>query len=148
VHARQILRDQILAAVTGLTTTGARAHASRIYPLEQAGLPALRLWTREERVIDDSRDLGSARALRELTLRVEAVARLSDTLDDQLDDIAAEVEAAIVAAYAGGGIGARSCDLVSTSVELLSDAEEPTGVAALDWRVIYFTDGAAPTALG
>lgn len=144
-HVRTTLRGEVATAVTGLTTTGANVFESRIYPLEDAKLPALRVFSLEETVADASRDLASSVAERELTVAIEAVARKVSGMDDQLDTICAEVETAVSSAHAAGNISADRCDLVSTSIDLSDGAEQPTGVATLTWRLTYITDSADPT---
>ena len=47
-HVRQQIRDQIVTALTGLTTTGSNVFRSRIFPLEQTKLPALCIFTKSE----------------------------------------------------------------------------------------------------
>jgi len=47
-HARQQVRDAVVTAVTGLTTTSTRVYASRVYPHDS--LPSLAVYTLEEEI--------------------------------------------------------------------------------------------------
>ena len=40
-HIRQQIREKFGTLLTGLTTTGSNVYQSRVYPLENANLPAL-----------------------------------------------------------------------------------------------------------
>lgn len=42
--ARQQIREALETQLTGLTTTGARVYTSRVYPLNEDNLPALRIF--------------------------------------------------------------------------------------------------------
>ena len=44
-HARQSIRDNVVTAVTGLSTTGTNVFRSRVYPLGENKLPALCIYT-------------------------------------------------------------------------------------------------------
>ena len=47
-HVRMQIRNQAVTQLTGLTTTAARVFDSRVYPLEDANLPALLIYTKSE----------------------------------------------------------------------------------------------------
>ncbi len=53
-HVRKQIRDAIVTAVTGLTTTGSNVFRSRIYPLESGKLPGLCVYTKSETVEFDT----------------------------------------------------------------------------------------------
>jgi len=44
-HVRQSIRDNVVTAVTGLSTTGSNVFRSRVYPLGTNKLPALCVYT-------------------------------------------------------------------------------------------------------
>ena len=56
-HARQQIRDAVVAAVTGLATTGASVHKTRMFKFEDDDLPALGVYTLSE---DIEREIGRA----------------------------------------------------------------------------------------
>ena len=47
-HVRQSIRDNVVTAVTGLSTTGSNVFRSRVYPLGTNKLPALCVYTDSE----------------------------------------------------------------------------------------------------
>jgi len=47
-HIRQQIREKFGTLLTGLTTTGSNVYQSRVYPLENANLPALIIYTKSE----------------------------------------------------------------------------------------------------
>ena len=47
-HVRQQIREQVATTVTGLTTTGSNVFQSRVYPLQDANLPALLVYSINE----------------------------------------------------------------------------------------------------
>ncbi len=102
--ARQNLRAAALAALTGLSTTGARVFAPRWErPLQDSELPALLVW-----VDDDSSRIGAPnwRSVleREASLIVMAVVKQAGDYDATIEQIWAEVEPALFATYDLGGV--------------------------------------------
>lgn len=144
-HARSQIRDAVVTAVTGLTTTGSNVFASRVYP--HATLPSLAVYTVAESVQDEEGTLGTKqhRAL-EVIVEARAKAAAAATLDDTLDTIAAEVEAALVADRTLGGL-AKWTEYQEAEIELDAEAEQPVGLARLTFAVIYRVDGTDPTAI-
>ena len=47
-HIRQQIREYFGTTLTGLTTTGSNVYESRVYPIENAKLPALVIYTKSE----------------------------------------------------------------------------------------------------
>ena len=47
-HVRQSIRDNVVTAVTGLSTTGSNVFRSRVYPLGTNKLPALCVYADSE----------------------------------------------------------------------------------------------------
>lgn len=138
-HARQSIRDAAVTALTRLTTTGTACYSGRVNPYET--LPCLSVYTLSESV--EGGELGT-KQMRMLTLRVEARARAASDLDDTLDTITAEVETALMADRTLGGT-AKTLELAQTEIELSGDAEQPVGLAVLDFAVLYRIDGTDPT---
>lgn len=142
-HLRRQIREAVGTAVTGLATTGANVHQSRIYPLEDADLPALLVYSTSDSA--QATSFPAPRMLeRRVRLQVVAVAKVLDGLDDTLDQICKEVEIALampVAALAGL---CKSISLVSTDIELQGTAEKPVGQAAMTYEVYYIHAENAP----
>lgn len=102
-HLHKQIRDKLKTALTGLTTTGSRVWANRLQPLQDANLPALRLYADEERT--EPLTIHAPRMVsRELTVVVEACAKATTALDDTLDLISKEVEIALAAGLTFGAV--------------------------------------------
>lgn len=142
-HLRRQIREGVATAVTGLTTTGTRVRQSRVYPLEDADLPALLVVSTGDTAQATSFPLPRMME-RRLRLQVIAVAKAVANLDDTLDLICKEVEIALampVAALAGL---CKSITLVSTDIEMEGTAEKPVGQAAMTYEVYYLNAENAP----
>lgn len=138
-HVRQQIRDAAVTALTGLTTTGSRVYANRVYPMKDANLPGLRIYTNDEEVQTDS--IGIARLLgRDLELVVEACVKENDTFDDTIDKIIKEVEIAL----AGGLTGAKYVQLKHIEIQSSGDGEKQVGVARMMFEAPYITAIGAP----
>ena len=135
-HVRKQIRDAVVTAVTGLTTTGNNVSASRVYPVEQSKLPHILVYTTDEAISLEGGTLDAP--MRGLTVRISGIAEDNSTLDDTLDQIAAEVEAAIGADVTQGGLSI-STDLSETSIELQGESEKKVGIINLDYLIQYRT---------
>ena len=141
-HVRKQIRDRVKALVTGLTTTGSRVYASRIYPLQNDNLPGLCIFTENEEIDDEE---GKVERLqhRYLNVVVTGHAKVTSGLDDDLDTIAEEVETAVFADRFLNGL-AMALDLISIETGFSADAEKPSGEIEIKFRVQYFTAEGAP----
>lgn len=141
-HVRNQIREAAAAALTGLATTGANVFQSRVYPLQDAELPGLRIYTDEESIEYD--DAGIDNVLeRTLSLVVEACAKANTDLDDTLDLILKEVEIALAGAQTLGGL-CKYVELESIANELSGEGEKVTGVGRFTFRVAYYTKQSTP----
>lgn len=141
-HLRRQIREAAAALVTGLTTTGARVYQSRIYPLQDAELPGLLVYTKDEtseRVTVHRPSIFQ----RNVELVVEGYAKALSDLDDTLDGIAQQVEVAI-AGDPGFSGKAKTTTLRSTEVEMQDGAEKPIGMVRLVYDVVYFAREDSP----
>ena len=149
-HARQTIRENILAAVYNLTTTGTRVFSRPVYPLPTTQLPALRVYVGSDSEANNEEEAQmGAIDWRVLGVTIEATVRSSSTTtdaEDTLDTICAEVETAIMgnATLKGNTIHRR---LLETSFEFDGEAEEPTGTATMKWAITYRTNGTSPTTI-
>lgn len=135
-HPRKVIRDAVVLALTGLTQTGSNVHATRTQPLEAAQLPALCVYT-----LDESSELdvlSPRKMMRNLTLVIEAVAQVNDTLDDTLDQICLEVETQLGTNFTLGGL-VKDCRLVSTKITARGTGEKDTGSAVMSFDILYRT---------
>lgn len=144
LHIRQQLREAFAATVTGLATTGARVFQSRIDNLAAADLPGLRIYTDGEQIMDDSiLDIPYLQH-REITLRCEALAKVTSNLDDVLDTICTEVEKAIAGNSTLGGLAKLHCSLKSTDIKFEGATDVNTGIATMTWLIVALTMSSAP----
>lgn len=134
-HLRQLIRSNIVTAVTGLTTTGNRVYQTRIYPLEQSKLPGLCVYTRAE-TTEYSTISPPRRQERTLEVVVEAYASAVSNLDNTLDTIAVQVEEALAADLTRGGY-AKDTKVIAFEADFDGSGEQPVGVGRLTVQVIY-----------
>ena len=141
-HIRQQIREKIGATLTGLTTTGSNVFESRVYPLENANLPALIIYTKEES--SEPIVIGTQRVMsRELAVVVEGYAKATSNFDDTIDTISKEVEAAIAADRTLDGL-AKDTYLESTEIEFNAEGEKPLGYVSLTFLTNYYVKENAP----
>lgn len=134
-HMRQQIRERAATILAGLTTTGSRVYQSRVYPMADANLPGLTIYTIEESA--EIKTLNQPRrSERELRLVVEGRAKAANNLDDMLDTICTEVEKAMAADPTLNAL-ANDHNLSRTSIELAGDGEQPVGVVTMEFLVMY-----------
>lgn len=136
-HVRKQIRDkfsQILSA--GVPLVSSRVYGSRVYPLTEAKLPAITVYTGGE--ASELNTMGLKTLSRTLSVSVDVYARATQTLDDDLDAICVQVENAIAAQYTLNGLS-KNTVLSSTDIDFSGDAEQPVGVARLTFDVLYHT---------
>ena len=134
-HARQQIREAVATLVTGLTTTGSRVFQSRFYRVQASELPALFIYSTDESI--ERETIGTGPYLRrELSIRIEGMAKALDNLDDTLDTIGEEVEDAL-----GGQLPAGVDDfrISSVSIDYSGEGEQPVGVIRMDFVARYQT---------
>jgi hypothetical protein len=78
-HVRTQLRDAVVAALTGLTTTGTRVFRNRPDPQAPGNLPCLHVYTDGDATTPESLDTPDIQR-RETSIRVEALAKASADL--------------------------------------------------------------------
>ena len=136
-HVRQSIRDNVVTAVTGLTTTGTNVFRSRVYPLGENRLPALCIYTAAEEVeynrLNQPRDVD-----RTVEIVIEAYVRAVSNYDTTLDTICVEVEAAMAADVTRGG-SAKDCKLAQTEFDFSDEGDRPIGTARLTYAIDYRT---------
>jgi len=135
-HIRQQIREYFGTTLTGLSTTGSNVYESRVYPLENAKLPALIIYTKSE--TSEPIVIGTDRVMsRELAVVVEGYAKATSDFDDTIDTISKEVEEAIAADRTLGGL-AKDTYLESTEIEFNGEGEKPLGYVSLTFLTNYY----------
>lgn len=140
-HIRKQIRAAAVTALTGLTTTGSRVYDSRVYPMQDAQLPGLRIDTADEQIAIGSMGVGRLHE-RSLDLVVQACVKENTTYNDTIDTIIKEVEVAIAANQGIGG--AKYVQLKSINVANAGEGEKPVAVATMTFEVFYITALGAP----
>ena len=141
-HIRQQIRERVGTTLTGLTTTSSNVFQSRVYPLENANLPAIIIYTKSE----DSEPvvIGTNRLMnRELTLAVEAYVKSVSNSDDTIDTITKEVESALAADTTLDGL-AKDIYLESTEITYTGEGEKPIAVCTMNFIIEYCTNQSSP----
>lgn len=136
-HVRKQIRDKISQLLSsGVSLVSSRVYGSRVYPLTEAKLPAITVYTGGE--ASELNTMGLKTLSRTLSVSVDVYARATQTLDDDLDAICVQVESAIASQYTLNGLS-KNTVLSSTDIDFSGDAEQPVGVARLTFDVLYHT---------
>lgn len=142
-HVRRQLREAVATAVTGLATTGTRVFQSRVYPVQNAELPGLLVYTTGEEITVLS--VGTLVG-RTVQILIEGHAKAAADLDDVLDQISKEVEVALASAITVAGklilLAYEGCDVS------LDESNKPTGVIAMRFNALLYSQRATPDVIG
>jgi|DEB0MinimDraft_3_1074331.scaffolds.fasta_scaffold05279_3 hypothetical protein len=136
-HLRKQIRDRVVTNLTGLTTTGSRVFASRVYPMAAGNLPGLCIYTKNEE-IEALTMVPPRTTLRAVTLTIEGYASATSNLDATLDAISLEVEEALAGDIRQNNL-ARDTRTTGIEFEYADDGEQPIGMVRLDVTVEYVT---------
>lgn len=140
-HARTQIRNAAKTALTGLTTSGSRVFANRLYALADTELPGLRLSLDAETVQPETVDASPILA-RQIELVVECCAKANSALDDTCDAMQLEVEKALAA---GLTISGKQLTVVLASSSFDDTLGlMPVAVLKLVFLVSFFTRANAP----
>lgn len=139
-HPRKLIRDAVVAALTGATAAGTRVKGTRVEPQRNTQLPAIGVYTLSEEV--DAQSAGTAP--RELTrdLKLEVAGWVADSsalpVDDAMDALAEQIEVAMDADRYFGDTAANSI-LQSTEMSVLEEnaADPLIGIVKLTYTVTY-----------
>lgn len=136
-HVRKQIRDQIASLLTsGVSLVSSRVYTSRIYPLTEAKLPAVTIYTGSE--ASGLMAMGNVTLDRNLLISVDAYVRITDTFDDDIDALAVQIEESIAADFRLGGL-VKHIVLTGTEIDFNGEAEQPVGVARLTFEARYVT---------
>jgi hypothetical protein len=143
-HVHSQIRAAALAALTGLTTSGARAYANRLYPLQDGTAPALRIFTDAEDISIETIHAPMILSHR-LELIVECCVQASTALDATADIMHKEVQIALAA---GLSVAGKTLDVIPVSSQFEdADGATPVAVKRLQFIINFFTAASAPDAL-
>jgi uncharacterized membrane protein len=144
-HIRKKIRDAVGGSMLGLSLTASRVFVARVYPLEDAELPAWKVDTGGE--TSQQAVIGIPHVLeRRLIVTVVFVAKAIAGLADLLDQAALEAEVAL--AYPCAQLLAISqnidINLIATDPRLTGTVEKPLGELTLTYEVKYMSTETAP----
>jgi len=142
-HARQAIREAVVAALTGLPTTGGSVKDTWPYATPPEDMPALRIYTPGEQADDRASDLGPIQG-RAVTLLIVGYAE-GVLVAETLDTIAAEVEVALAASGNLGGL-VKLIDYQSMTALVEGETKKRSGEIRLTYSILYRTARADPTA--
>lgn len=135
-HVREQIRDAVVTAVTGLTTTGSNVYKSRVYPLRESNLPGLNIYTLPEssEPITMDRPRTIQRVLNvEIEIHVKGVA----DVDETIDDICAEIEEVLGTSNLSGLV--KDLVLSDTDIDLTGEGDQNHAFARMTWQAGYHT---------
>ena len=143
-HLHKQIRAALVSKLTGLTTSGSRVYANRLYPMDSANLPGLRLYVDGENA-EVVTVHGPAVLERALEVAVEACAVATSGLDDTLDLMSKEVETAL----AGGiTVAGRTLTPTYTGMSYQDEAaDKPVGVKRMTFSLTFAAAANAPDTL-
>lgn len=144
-HAHKLIRDAVETKLTGLTSTATRVYSNRLYALDDASLPALRVYLDNE-TVEELSIHRPAQQQRQIQLVVECCAKAASSgLDDTCDQMQLEVEKAL---YAGISVGGKTL-YPSLTGSAYDDAIglTPVAVKRVAFSIDFFTLANAPDSL-
>lgn len=144
-HARAQIRDAVVSALTGLTTTGSRVYSGRTRALAKDHQPSLLVYATSE---TSDVDASGRKLLRILLLVVEGRvvatgASAASDIESTLDTVASEVEARLTREPSLGGL-AQELTLTRTVINAVSPGESHAGEVRMEFRVAYRTRETEP----
>lgn len=132
-HVRTQLRDLVKAALDVSLIAGGRVHIARTYPVEEAELPAVLIYTNNELV-----EPGTGRKwIRTVELIIHVIDK-GDTIDQKIDDLSITVEETITKTIFNGLI--RQVDFTGTDKTFQDGGNYQIGHAILKFDVVYITN--------
>jgi hypothetical protein len=142
-HIRTQILTAVASALAGLPTTGSNVFRGRVYPLQDAELPGLKVdWTTETSAPETIGTLSLVD--RKLQVTVLCVVKASPGTNDLLDQICKEVELALATPCAALAGLALSCALQSSDITQSGAAEKPAGEVRMTYEIEYMNAETAP----
>lgn len=138
MHKRTSIRDRIIVVLTGLTTTGANVFQSKIEGLSDAQLPALKVYCKDEELIDDTFSKGHS-GIMSMELMIECIVKENTNYDDTLDLILEEIQAAMTTERASGTLPTLAIDFYYSGLQEVEYevGEKDRGNQTIVYRIEY-----------
>lgn len=142
-HIRQQIREKVVTLLTGLPTTGANVHNSRVKQFRESDLPALNVFVRMEN--SSVATTGRNPLLsRNATLVVKCYTMSADGYETILDTMAKEIEEKLGANQTLDGI-VKNITPTQFDSDAADELQLTVGLGILAFNVPYFTAQGAPT---
>ena len=135
-HIRKTIRDAVVTAITGLTTTGGNVYAQ--YPFTRPQGAALFVWSESERIETSQGKL----EYRQSNITIDAQYQ-GENVQDTIDQICLEVEAAIGADPTLSG-ACLDCYLTNVEMEIDGESSKQMGRARMSYQFDYAVRQGAP----
>ncbi|MAB00105.1 MAG: hypothetical protein CMN87_12105 [Stappia sp.] len=143
-HVRTQIIGAVVAALTGLSTTGANVFPQRRYPTGDGQWPCLLVYRGREVSTPDEIGRPPREMARTLEVLVEIVATGAHA-EDVIDDACVEIEQALAADVTLGGLAMETFVSGYEPAPLLPDQpRQQTGAARLTLNISYRTTDADP----
>lgn len=138
-HPRHKIRQAFVKHLINKTQAKSNVYDSRVKPLFDQHLPALLIYTRDERILETQYDGdGFAPYKRELELSVEGVMANCPELDEKIDLLALEIERSLIGFEIPGFLNS-TIKLKSTETDVIGDGSRFYGALRLMYGVTYYT---------
>ena len=140
MSTRTSIRNNVVTALTGLSTTGANVFRSRVYPIAEGKLPGICIYTSTDE--SEYATTNPPRTLVHLlTLTVEAYVKANTNYDETLDTIQDEGETALYADLTQGGF-AKDTRITSFTANFSDDGDQPIAYGEITVEIDYIdTEG-------
>lgn len=143
-HPRKLVRQAVVALLTGATSAGARVDATRVEPHRKTQLPAISVYTLSEESTPESATSAPRELLRIVRVEIAGFVAHSDAVpvDDAMDNLAEQIEAAMDAdRYLSGAAGESVLERTEMQVREEDGRSDPlVGIVTLTYAVEYRTE--------
>ena len=134
-HLRTLIRDNVIATVTGLSLTGSNVFKSKSYPLTGDKLPSIGVFTQGQE--SDYSTVGSPRSVQHtLSMSIEIYVKGSTGYDDTLDLISEQVEEALYTDLERGSY-AFDTQVIGFDSSFSVEGDQPIAVGTLSIMIRY-----------
>nr|QIM10451.1 hypothetical protein PlAlph_3430 [uncultured Alphaproteobacteria bacterium] len=139
-HPRCIIRKAFVERLQAANTL-AKDHVydSRIKPLFDQHLPAILVYTRDEKVLENQYDGdGFFPYKRQLDISIEGILANSPDLDELIDKLALDIEYALRCFEITGFLNAV-IKMISTETDVVIDGSHCYGAVRINYTITYYT---------
>lgn len=136
-HVRKSIRENITTTLTGLATTGSNVYQTRFFPLAEAKLPALTIYSRSE--ASEYATITIPRTvMHEAEFVIEAYVKATSGVEDTIDAIAVEIAEALASDVTRSSL-AKDTRVTDFAFDFNAEGDQPVGIATFTVVVDYVT---------